>query len=147
MKSVIEQVKVKRITPDGKHCFFGYYDISPESPDGSKVLYNTAPFNDHMPDKSDRMEVGYCDVKSGDYHKIDVTSAWNFQEGCRLQWINAKDVIYNIRSEKGYGSKIYNVESETIVRKFDRPIYSISSDGLYALTYNFNRNRYCYYIR
>ena len=144
MKSVIDQIKVNRVTPAEKHCFFGYYDSSPESPDGSKVLYNIAPFNDHMPDKSDRLEVGYSDVASGDYHKIDETSAWNFQEGCRLQWINAKEVIYNIRSEKGFGSKIFDIESEAIIKEFDRPVYSVSSDGLYALTYNFNRNRYCY---
>lgn len=144
MKSIIDKTKVNRVTPEGKHCFFGYYDNSPESPDGTKVLFNTSSFNDRMPDKSDILEVGYRDLKTGIYHKIGETTAWNFQEGCRLQWLNNDEVVYNVRSKMGYCSLIYNIHKENAVREFDRPVYSITSDGRYALTYNFNRNRYCY---
>lgn len=143
MKDISRTVNVNRITPEGKNCFYGYYDVSPESMDGKKILYNIATFNDHMPEKNDLLEVGYWDIDNQEYHLIGKTSAWNFQEGCRLQWIDNDNVIYNDRINDGYVSIQYNILTgkKTV---FNWPIYSLDRDNHKALSYNFNRSRYSY---
>ena len=142
MIDVSKDIKIKRITPHNNVCFFGYYDISPENKSGTKVLFQKAPFGDHMPSKSDALSLEFYSTKSDLYEKIDETTAWNFQEGCRLQWVNDTNCIYNIRLEDGYGSVVFDTEKMQIVRKYNFPIYSINGDA--AIFYNFNRSRYAY---
>lgn len=143
MKNISDKITVESITPKDKHAFFGYYDVSPESEDGTKILYNVAPFNDHMPDKSDALKVGYYDTTDNKYIEIGETHAWNFQEGCRLQWMSNDEVIYNDRQDDHYISIEYDIKSKkkTI---YDVPVYSLDRKNRRALTYNFNRNRYSY---
>lgn len=144
MVDISDSIKIERVTSADGQYFFGYYDISPESPDGTKVLANKAPFIDHMPAITDRLEVGYFVAGKDEYYKIGETRAWNFQEGCRLQWLNNTEIIYNDRSEKGLCSIVYDIEKEAIVRKYDLPIYSISKSRNVATSYGFFNNKYSY---
>lgn len=144
MKDISSYVRVNRISPEREHCFFGYYDMSPESSDGKRVLINKSQFNDHMPSKEDTLELGYVEKNNGNYHKIGSTTAWNFQEGCRLQWMDNSKVVFNIRDGAKYKATLYDIDLEKEVRVYELPVYSLSSDGANALSYNFNRNRYCY---
>jgi hypothetical protein len=142
MKDISKVIAVEKMTPDNKVCFFGYYDISPENLSGTKVLYNMAPFGDHMPTKNDELIVGYYSFEKAKYYVIDSTTAWNFQEGCRLQWINDNKCIYNVRRKKGYGSVVYDTLKGSIVHEYNFPVYNIN--GSKCLFYNFNRSRYSY---
>lgn len=142
MKKTSNDITIERLTPEEGEFFFGYYDISPESPDGTKILVNKAPFIDKMPKAGDELEVGYIDVKTLAYTPIGKTSAWNFQEGCRLQWIDETRVIYNIREGHGFKSVIYDFAQAGPIRTYDIPIYSISPE--YALSYSFTHNKYNY---
>lgn len=143
MIDIREKVCVEKILSEGNH-FFGYYDISPESPDGTKVLINKPPFIDHMPYMEDELEIGYVDFVSGVYKRIGVTTAWNFQEGCRLQWYDNEKVIFNIRDEKEFKACMYDIKNEKVFRVFQVPIYSISPKSQMGLTYSFKNNRYSY---
>lgn len=144
MISVIDRLKVERVTPYEENYFFGYYDISPESPDGRFILACKAPFIDRMPSIGDSLEVGYFESGSSVFHKIGLTTAWNFQEGCRLQWLSNTQIIYNIRNENGFGSVIYDIVDRRIVKSFEVPVYSISHDRKQATFYGFTNNKYNY---
>ncbi|WP_437371997.1 hypothetical protein [Maribacter litoralis] len=122
--------------------FFGFHDVSPFSHDDTKVLANelTIPFR--MPDAQDDLNLGYFEIKNdelGDFVHIAKTNAWNYHKGCRLQWLTKNKVIYNdVIDLEILVSKIFDIETkeETII---PFPIDSVSSDGLYASTFNYGR--------
>lgn len=144
MIDISSDIKVHKVNSGDGHCFFGYYDLSPESPDGSKILVCKCAFIDRMPRKMDELEVGYFDVTTESYYKIGATTAWSFQEGCRLQWIDDSKVIYNVRRSNRFGAVVYNLITECIEKEYDVPIYSINVASQSAVTYSFIRNKYNY---
>lgn len=147
MVDLASDVVIERVTNIKEQYFFGYYDISPESPDGTKVLVNKPQFIDHMPVVGDGLEIGYIDLQSGDFVKIAETFAWNFQEGCRLQWLNDDFIIFNDRDHddgKSIKAYKYSINEKKIVREYSLPIYSVNIDKQIAISYNFFNNRYNY---
>lgn len=132
----------KTISIKDKGVFFGYYDISPFSPDNSKILLNicnekyfTSPgFNDYI-------DLAYYDLQSNAVKIFGKTKAWCWQQGCRLQFYQKSNnlVIYNsIRGDK-FVSNVLNIETNQLIKQIDHPIYAVNSDGRYALTLNFAR--------
>ena len=94
--------------------FFGFHDVSPFSKDDSKLLANNASLEFKMPSQDDLLTVGYFDFANGmigDYHILGHSSAWNFHKGCRLQWVDTNQVIYNTRVNNQLVSKKVNVVS------------------------------------
>ena len=144
MIDLTSDVLVERVTNINDQYFFGYYDMSPESPDGTKVLVNKPRFIDHMPMVDDELEIGYIDLTAKSFNKIAETHAWNFQEGCRLQWLSDDFILFNDRGHtdgKSIKSYKYCVSSKKIVDEYSLPIYSVSIKRQIALSYNFFNNR------
>src|SRR5436190_8712418 len=98
------------------------------------------PTRDVKPE--DRGDVGYIDLKNGyKWTKIGETTAWNWQQGNRLQWRPRSDeIVWNDRSDDGkkFVSRVYNFGTRTR-RTLPRPIYDLSPDGSTALTHDFER--------
>lgn len=91
----------------------------------------------------DKGEVGYFDLqKKNKWAKIGETTAWNWQQGTRLQWVPGSDeeIVWNDRSPDGSKlvSRVYNMKTK-LTRKLPLPIYTISPNGETALTINFER--------
>lgn len=143
MIDVSDKISVERVTEEKSNGFFGYYDISPESPDGKNILVNIPPFTDHMPLVGDELIIGYINELK-EFTQIGVTTAWNFQEGCRLQWLDKENVIYNIIEGEKIKSVVFNLKEGMIVRKYDMPVYSVNTCTQRAVSYNLYRSRYCY---
>jgi len=138
---MLEQIDIAFKTPPKRHFFFGYYDVSPLSMDGTKLLAQEVNFIDRMPCEDDRLIIGYFDLKSKKWIPLSETSAWNWQMGCRLQWLGPdfnRFVIYNDREDGKFVSYIVDVQTGEKI-KLPFPIYSISSDGRYSVTLNFAR--------
>src|SRR5215472_3761485 len=61
---------------------------------------------------SDRGDIGFIDLRDGyKWTKIGETTAWNWQQGARLQWRPASDeIVWNDRSDDGasYVCRVYN---------------------------------------
>jgi len=67
-------------TPDdGFSYFFGYYDKSPLNKSNTKLLAHRVSFDGRDVRDGDVAEVGYFDLATKDFHKIDETLAWNWQ--------------------------------------------------------------------
>ena len=143
MVDVSKTVKVERVSGEGIPSFFGYYDISPESPYGDKVLYNIPPFTDRMPEMGDELIVGFT-VDNVQFNEIGRTAAWNYQEGCRLQWLDNERIIYNIIEDGKIKSAIYDIEDKRVDKKYEYPVYSVDRKNLKAISYNLYRSRYSY---
>lgn len=73
--------------------------------------------------------------------KVAETSAWNVQQSCMLQWLGpdfSSKILYNDYREGKYVSII--LELSTMEEKIiPAPVYSVSSDGKFALTLDFSR--------
>ena len=92
---------------------------------------------------TDRGDIGFIDLKNKfKWTKIGETTAWNWQQGARLQWRPRSDeIVWNDRSDEQYVCRVYNFHTGTR-RILPRPIYDLSPDGATALTHDFERMKH-----
>ncbi len=133
------------LTTNGKHTFFGYYDITPFNKDGTIILATQSTAGIESPhDKNLTLDIGYFNIEKQkpEFTKLSQTKTWNWQQGCRVQWILHKGeehIIYNDFLNGQYKSVIYSLNKKQIIKTLDFPIYSISKDGKSAISINFSR--------
>lgn len=132
-KSVI----ISKMT-EKKISFFGYYNITPFNRKGD-VLFHEALTSDVR--GSLVMPVDLCLNSNNDVINFGKSLAWNWQQGCMLQWYAGSDnmVIYNDYSvaDNQYISVIQDFFGKKTI--IDRPIYSVAKSGEFALSLNFDR--------
>lgn len=122
--------------------FFGYYDKSPWDSTGRYMLCMRAKDTSKDVAPSDALDILIIDTENNnEIRKVAESNSWNVQQGCMAQWLGPdfnKEIIYNdIRNGK-YCSIILDIFTMK-ERKIDMPIYSVSSDGTFALTLDFSR--------
>ncbi|MGB6243283.1 MAG: hypothetical protein WBF69_12475 [Castellaniella sp.] len=142
--------KAQRLGGSAHHHFFGYYNKTVWDHTGRYILGNRVPFMDRNLTPDLEAEIGFFDSANGhDFVVVGKTTAWNWQMGCQLQWLDgAKDLslIYNRRSQAprpdavypGFESVIYNVKDGS-ERVLPLPVYSVSPDSRHALCVNYSR--------
>jgi hypothetical protein len=125
--------KVFQTPNDSYHYFNGYYDKSPLNFDSSKLLVQRVQFCNHLPDGSETLEIGYIDWKVSDkFIKLTETKAWNWQQGCMLQWYDNSHIIYNDIDNNKFVSILFNINTKekTIL---DMAIYTLNREKDFAL--------------
>jgi hypothetical protein len=142
MPTSVHPVPARRVTQPPLHHYFGYYDKTPWSADGSRLLAMQVPFMDRALTGRETAILGRIDVAdSRAFHPFDQTLAWCWQQGCMLQWLGsdpARKVIYNRLDGDRFVSVIRDVETGA-TRVLPRPVYCVSRDGRQALSLNFAR--------
>ena len=92
----------RRLGSGASHHFFGYYNKTVWDRTGRYLLANQVPVMDAPLTPELVSEVGFFDLHDNDrYHSLDQTTAWNWQMGCQLQWLDGatqRQVIYNSRT-------------------------------------------------
>ncbi|MBD3273832.1 MAG: hypothetical protein GF372_00895, partial [Candidatus Marinimicrobia bacterium] len=135
------EVPTRAITqPPGYH-WFGYYDKWEFDPSDRYVLSNEVSFEGRSPEADDQIQVGMIDLQNNDeWIELGTTYAWNWQQGCMLQWLpgSENEVIWNGRGEDGFESYIFNIDTEE-KRTIPHPIYTVSPNGQWAMTPDFER--------
>ena len=94
---------------------------------------------------TDRGEIGYIDLQANNrWTKIGETTAWNWQQGCRLTWRGGShEILWNDRAEDGNRFVCRALDFSTRkTRTLPQPIYDVSRDGAFALTHNFERMKH-----
>src|SRR5690625_187540 len=93
--------------------FFGYYDISPFNPDDNNAILfhsvNRPSFGKY--DATDACEICLYNLKTRKRKTLDVTNAWNWQQGARLGRIDNKNFIYNIYKDGQYKACVINIDA------------------------------------
>ncbi|MDD9988403.1 MAG: hypothetical protein OXQ31_19155, partial [Spirochaetaceae bacterium] len=127
-------VSVRRVThPPGDH-FFGYYEKTPWSPTGSKVLGMRAGFRDRQPTPDDELELGLVDPQGIEpFEPFAATTAWCWQQGTMLQWVpgTTDSVVYNRRRAGQFVGVVHEVATGE-QRELERAVYAVDPVGRYA---------------
>jgi hypothetical protein len=136
---------VRQITKGPRFHWFGYYDKFQFSPDNRFVLANEVDFEHRSPTADDLIRVGMVDLHDGDkWIELGTTRAWNWQQGCMLQWLPGShhEIIWNDREGDHFVSHILNVNTRK-QRALPHPIYNLSPDGRTAIAPDFRRLNDC----
>lgn len=130
------------VTRGRGHYFFGYYDKSPWDASGRWLLGMESTFMNRPPTADDVLVVGLIDVVNNYAWKpLAETRAWNWQQGCMLQWLNggrSNQIIFNDRREGRFISRILDIQTGR-ERVIDRPVYGVNRQGTHAISLNFSR--------
>jgi len=122
---------------DNCQVFFGYYDVSPFNKQGDMILSNSYS-------GGDKLDLGYFALKANVYvfYKLSETSSWNYQMGCRLQWLNDgnfSSIIYNDYSEGEFKAVVFDFKNKQIGNYFCKPIFAQAPNGMFYLSLDFTR--------
>jgi hypothetical protein len=124
---------------------FWFYDELQFDASGRYALGMKVYFQGRDVIASDRGDIGYINLRDGNkWTKIGQTTAWNWQQGCRLQWRpNSDEILWNDRAEDGthFVCRAYNFKTGAR-RTLPRPVYDVSADGKVALTHDFARMKH-----
>ena len=131
-----------RVSGDEGYTGFWFFGAEQFDPSDRYALAMTVHFQNREVTKDDVGDIGYFDLRNGNaWTKIGTTTAWNWQQGCRLQWRpNSDEIAWNDRASDNshFITKLYNFKTRT-TRTLPRPIYHISPDGRIATSEDFQR--------
>ncbi len=133
------------ITRGPGHHWFGYYDKLQFDPTNRFVLGMKVGFEHRSPEPDDVIEVGMVDLEDKDrWIPLGTSRAWNWQQGCMLQWIPGTDskVIWNDRDKGRFVSHILDVKTGD-KRTLPASVYSLSPNGREAVTCDYARVADC----
>lgn len=132
---------VRAITRGPEFHWFGYYDKLQFDQTSRFVLGMRVAFEHRPPRPEDMIKIGIIDTADGDrWHELGETRAWNWQQGCMLQWVpgSKSEVIWNDRQGEQFVAHIVDVGTQK-KRTLPAPVYNLSPDGRYAITPDFRR--------
>lgn len=135
------EVAVVPITGGSRQHWFGYYDKWQIDPTGRYALGMEVDLFFRSPQPDDEIGIGLIDLENGSgWTQIGTSRAWGWQQGCMLQWIpgSTEEVIWNDREGDRFISRIHNIRTGT-QKILPLPVYTLSPDGNYALSADFNR--------
>lgn len=133
---VEEQIcPVRAVTHGPRAHFFGYYDKPPWDASGRYMLALAAEAVDRMPLPGEKARIGVIDLQSHRFERVAETSAWNWQQGCMLQWLPPaadRQIIYNDTRDGQHVAVILDIHSGR-ARVLPKPIYNVTRDGRSAV--------------
>ncbi len=138
-------LRARALTRGPSFHWFGYYDKLQFDPASRLVLGMQVDFEHRSPRPEDVIRLGYVDTADHDrWTELGTTRAWNWQQGCMLQWIpgSAGEVLWNDRRGGRFVSVVKNVRSGK-ERVLPAPVYTLSPDGQFALYPDFRRLNDC----
>ncbi|HBN85467.1 MAG TPA: hypothetical protein DDZ89_16680 [Clostridiales bacterium] len=141
MKTQFANPFIQRISPGDGFYFFGYYDIPAFDDTGHYHLAHKVSFMDRLHQKGDEAQIGIIDIGTCKFECLDVTEAWNFQQGSMLQWnpkAPGREIIYNKVVDDQYVGVVMDIHTGK-KRYLDDPVANVSTIGDYALGINMNR--------
>ncbi len=155
---------IRAITKGPRFHWFGYYDKHQFDTTDRYVLGNEVAFEHRSPAAENAIRVGMVDLADGDrWIELGRTRAWNWQQGCMLQWLPGDEstVVWNDREDApsddgkdAKNAKNANEKQGRFVchvldvktgkrRTIEHPIYTVSPDGRWALSCDFRRLNDC----
>jgi hypothetical protein len=143
-EKALTELPIKTISLPNEHIFFSYYDFQQFSQNSNLLLGMVAPNINTTPKSKTSLKVGFFNLnqQKPEFQQIGSTTTWCWQMGCRLQWYPSRSnsqVIYNKLVDGQYGCVIQDIQSKKSIKRFNRPIYTVSPEGKWGLSVTFSR--------
>ena len=137
-KPLVSDFKITSIYPK-KESFFGYYDKSPSNGQGLLLFHSSDFDTSKSPELAPYIEVNVQNEHTREIIWSSRSRAFNWQQGCRLQWLTAKKFIYNDFDEdhQRYIAKVISVDDFSI-DALSLPVQDSYKDH-YFLSLNYRR--------
>ena len=135
---------IREYGADGFDTFFGYHDVTPFGPNDRLLLSARCAKRKDSRAAGTPLELGVFDLSYAQprFERIAVTSAWCWQQGCRLQWFGSTSenyVLFNDTERGRHISRLIDVVAAKSVAAFPRALYAINKDGTLGVSLNFAR--------
>lgn len=131
--------KILRATTGPKHHLFGFHDLVAFNQTGEKLLAIEADVINRPPLAGEKFGVGYALWKEQRYVKLGETTALNYPQGSRQQWLSNHTFIVNNRVVDQWGADIYDVDLGKKVSSISCPAHCVTNDGKWAFGINYAR--------
>lgn len=131
---------VNKYFPKNMICydsFFGYYDKSPVNSKSVMLVNVTDCDTSILMQKNKFIYLSLIDLKAEKLLMKIQTNAYNWQQGCRAQWISDELFIFNDSVKNKYISKVYSLNGMN-VKNFDYPVQDAYRLN-YFLSINYKR--------
>ena len=100
-------IQIQRLTNGPKHHLFGFHDLLITNYAGDKLLSLEVNTINRPPLPGELFGVGY--VKNGQYIKVGETTALNYPQGARQQWV-AETELFTVNNRVGdvWGTDLFD---------------------------------------
>lgn len=134
----MEQIKIECLTNGPKHHLFGFHDLLITNKVGDKYLSLEVDTINRPPLPGELFGVGY--VKDGQFVRIGDTTALNYPQGARQQWLGETE-FFTVNNRVGdvWGTDLYDAGSNKLVDRFEATAHMVSKDGRYAYGLDYAR--------
>jgi hypothetical protein len=123
--------------------FFGFHDHTPFSPGNTMLAAGRFDAGKplHMPQPGEELEVGFFSGEGFmDWNPVAQTKAWNWHQGCKLQWLGNEDkLVFNDHEDGRNIARVVSVTDPSDITTLPVPVASVSPDGAWAVSYGFER--------
>ena len=115
----MEHAKIEQLTNGPKHHLFGFHDLLTTNGAGDKYLSLEVDTMNRPPLPGELFGVGY--VKDGLYVRIGETTALNYPQGARQQWVGETELFtVNNRVDDVWGTDLYDASTNKLVDRFEQ---------------------------
>ena len=126
------------MTNGPKHHLFGFHDLIISNNSDTKYLCLEVDNVNRPPLPGEMFGVGY--VENGCFVKVGETTALNYPQGARQQWMaDSNFFTVNNRVEDVWGTDLYDATNNKLVDRFLAPTHMLSKDGRYAFGLDYAR--------
>lgn len=134
----MEQIKIECLTNGPKHHLFGFHDLLITNKVGDKYLSLEVDTINRPPLPGELFGVGY--VKDEQFVRIGDTTALNYPQGARQQWLGDTE-FFTVNNRVGdvWGTDLYDAGSNKLVDRFEATAHMVSKDGRYAYGLDYAR--------
>ena len=137
IQKIIES-RVVRLTNGPKHHLFGFHDLLISNKDDNKYLCLEVDTINRPPLSGELFGVGY--VEDGRFIKVGETTALNYPQGSRQQWMVDSDYFtVNNRIGGVWGTDLYDAGSNKLIDQFPATTHMLSKDGRFAYGLDYAR--------
>ncbi len=132
--NLIEPINKKNET------FFGYYDKSPDNDKGLVLFNETEASTSKKPTSNRPIWINTINLKTKISSAIADSFSYNWQQGCRAQWISDEKIIFNHfnSTTRRFEAAVYSIKKKEITKSFAFPVQDAYKDQ-YFLSINYRR--------
>lgn len=130
--------EIERLTTGPKHHLFGFHDLLISNHNGDRYLSIESDVINRPPLPGESFGVGY--VQDDQYIRIGETSALNYPQGSRQQWVG-KTNYFTVNNRVGdvWGTDLYDSDDNKLIRSYSGTTHMLTHDGKYALGLDYAR--------